>query len=987
MPTDPMPFPDQELPLHVASIRRLARSLAIDAAEADDVTQETLSVALERRTAPRDLPAWLAGTARRLARVRKRSEGRRRHRERGAAAAEVQPSAAERAAALEVAEQLLARVRALPETQAEVLWLRFWEDLPPREIARRLQVGVDAVKTRQKRALATLRRELDTDSPGGREAWLGALAPLWIGSGTSSIPHSSFLSAGLPLVLTLKKLLVPVAVTAALVLTFVVLDGGRGRGAAEVDHQDTSALLDGAETRVAELEEPGDPAVDRQGRARVQRSPSGPFLDLRVVREEGGAPLGGVLVAALERDRPDIASVGRRARTDAEGRARFEGLGPGTVRLVTDRGTRVDVEVTARGRTEAELVVPAGVCVRGRVVDASGRAVGGATVVLQRRESVVVWTDVAPAATTCEDGRFELVDVHPESCLGARAPGDAPSTLEVLRHRDVGPGDELELTLRLAEGGGTVRGLVRTPAGDPVPDALVWVVERRTWWRGENGPPRRTPGGDLLRTATDGGFSMEGVGTRSARVVVAAEGWAREVTQLPVGASDDVPTPILLSEPAGIDGRVIAPDGHGLAGVPVRITRIGSGQESDYDPLGFPIVRTDGTGAFSFDALPAGPCRAVASLRGRPALEGEVRLQAGLRSTLDLRTSEGATLTGHAVEPDGTPIAHQAVLVTGPDGWKADASTDEDGGFRFEGVPAGPLTLDLYPLDRGYTLPAVTREGVRATDSPIELVWDGADRTGEVRGRFRDVAGWVRVGDRVIVRLERGQRFSRRLELGDEAFRFEDVPPATGYRVEVEAREEVLLASEAFEVVAGAVFDLPELRTEEPASVRLEVVGTGDAAVHATLEDRSRRLRHVLQAEDGKLAADRIQPGRWSVTFGGQGLAGDGLLLELDPGERWEGSRTVVPVPATYLRFELPRPIGRLLSRRIWRADGAPCDVSGVMGEFPRGQPVHLLPGTYRIELTDERAGWTGEGTFDVPAGAAREEERTVEVELVATDG
>src|SRR5262249_55671586 len=49
--------------------------------------------------------------------------------------------------------------------QREVVLLRYFEDLPPRAIARRLGLPVETVKTRQKRALAQLRARLQPRWP------------------------------------------------------------------------------------------------------------------------------------------------------------------------------------------------------------------------------------------------------------------------------------------------------------------------------------------------------------------------------------------------------------------------------------------------------------------------------------------------------------------------------------------------------------------------------------------------------------------------------------------------------------------------------------------------------------------------------------------------------------------------------------------------------------------------------------------------------
>jgi RNA polymerase sigma-70 factor, ECF subfamily len=189
--------PRDDLLEHLAGLRRVARALCAQQADADDVAQEGALAALQAPLAsPRSLGAWLAGISRNVARARGRAESRRAARERAAARSESVSSAQARAESLELATRLVAHVRELPEAQAEVIFLHFWEDLPPRAIAARLGVNVETVKTRQKRALAALRERLTAETPGGRERWLGALAALPAGALESGGASVAWTAAG-----------------------------------------------------------------------------------------------------------------------------------------------------------------------------------------------------------------------------------------------------------------------------------------------------------------------------------------------------------------------------------------------------------------------------------------------------------------------------------------------------------------------------------------------------------------------------------------------------------------------------------------------------------------------------------------------------------------------------------------------------------------------------------------------------------------------
>lgn len=155
-------------------LRALARQLVSDEHGAEDLTQETLLAAL-RAERPKRAPvrAWLAGIARNLSANARRRDARRRVHESSSAAVageRAAPSAAETAEQFAVHRAVVEAVAALEEPYRQTVLLRFWEGLPPREIAHRRGVPVETVRTHLKRGLARLRARLD-ESRGGRAAW------------------------------------------------------------------------------------------------------------------------------------------------------------------------------------------------------------------------------------------------------------------------------------------------------------------------------------------------------------------------------------------------------------------------------------------------------------------------------------------------------------------------------------------------------------------------------------------------------------------------------------------------------------------------------------------------------------------------------------------------------------------------------------------------------------------------------------------------
>ena len=78
---------------------------------------------------------------------------------------------------LTIQRDLVNALLTISEGQRNVLILRFYEDLPPREIAKRCQLPLATVKSRQQRGLEELRKRL-RNQYGDDPSWCTALAPL-----------------------------------------------------------------------------------------------------------------------------------------------------------------------------------------------------------------------------------------------------------------------------------------------------------------------------------------------------------------------------------------------------------------------------------------------------------------------------------------------------------------------------------------------------------------------------------------------------------------------------------------------------------------------------------------------------------------------------------------------------------------------------------------------------------------------------------------
>jgi len=172
------PVPVHVLLSHRAWVGRVARALVAGDGAAEDLQQEVWLKAL--RSGPRHagaIRAWLRTILRRTARDRWRTEARRRARERAATRTESAPATDDLAQHAETLRKVVDAVVALDEPYRSTVLLRFWEDLPPREVAARQGVSVEAVRSRTRRALGMLRASFSAQHGGGKD-WIEAVVPL-----------------------------------------------------------------------------------------------------------------------------------------------------------------------------------------------------------------------------------------------------------------------------------------------------------------------------------------------------------------------------------------------------------------------------------------------------------------------------------------------------------------------------------------------------------------------------------------------------------------------------------------------------------------------------------------------------------------------------------------------------------------------------------------------------------------------------------------
>src|SRR5262245_34976909 len=465
MRDDPLPIDPERLLAEDPFVRGLARQLLRDPDRADDLAQRTWLLLLRERVAAVSLRGFLATVMRRLVQRERRGERREASKVAALPRPEAVPSAATIAAREEVRARVVKAVLALPEPYREVVLLRFFEHLPPRAIARRLQLPVETVRTRQKRALAQLRQELD-GAAGDRAAWAVLLVPFARPAPVGFAAGALIAFQGAMAMATKTKV---AAVVAACAVLFWL-----GAAALRDGSDAAPPLRDGTGPAVAaaapvaapkslpEAERVAD-APARSPAAAVPAPTTG-SLAVHVIWDEDQQPAAAVLVALGGDDQPGP-EVRPRATTDSNGLATFEDVAAGRVHVTLSRRTAKpewpQAIIAAGAHTDLRLAVQRGLCARGVVVDGGGRPIAGAEVV------VAGWGggEAVPMATTGDDGRFCVRALETSGHVGARAVGFAASPLQQYK---TSAGAEVDLRIELTAPSAELTGTVHGPDGAAV---------------------------------------------------------------------------------------------------------------------------------------------------------------------------------------------------------------------------------------------------------------------------------------------------------------------------------------------------------------------------------------------------------------------------------------------------------------------------------------------------------------------------------------
>ncbi len=697
-------------------VYELARGVLGDPSSAGDLVQEAWLA--ERRTPAghvRRPAGWMHTVLRNIARRELRTRLRRESRERGAARREALPAVVDEVARRDVCDRLARAVGDLGEPYRRVVRMRFYEELPPREIARRLERPLNTVNSQLKRGLRLLRERLDEEL-GDRSTWCALLLPLAPRGSAPSLPAANArLAAGSSV--SASPLLAPLAflaLVAGLALAATVWSAGE-RSAVTAAPRAPSLVASATERSPDRLEATGARSL-RGGAAlaepvgSVESGTPGasaaesarPELRIHVV-DERGEPVAGADVYV-----EDGRSLGfaRRAGRHVGGRVRPRGAtdARGAFRALLrerqdDRAAQATVFARLPGRLDSEAVVLA--CegsdvhrvelvlggpaaeLHGRVLDPDGHPVHFADVRLlprydvpRRRADGTLSAAPHLSVRTERDGRFHFAWIESGAWeLRVAAKGFAPLRVTA----GALPGAHAERDLVLSRGAG-VTGRVLRADGTPVARARVGCI------------PLPGDPAELTEARTDarGRFELSGLppGKRRiwARATLASDEVAVTDLALVAGRSTEWTATLAPAEPLVV--RVVDEAGSPLEGWRVAVPTSGEGA-APTDAEGraeFRILAAD-----SFEVLVRGPAEqdVFPLARARAAGPGEVAIA--------IPNAQPAELRGSIAPADGrAPVGASLVLRDARNAEEHAFFVDPTTGrFRAERLPQGEYQLEL----------------------------------------------------------------------------------------------------------------------------------------------------------------------------------------------------------------------------------------------------------------------------------------------------
>ncbi len=311
------------------------------------------------------------------------------------------------------------------------------------------------------------------------------------------------------------------------------------------------------------------------------------------------------------------------------------------------------------------------------------------------------------------DGHFRWEDLPPGRwTLTAQAPGYQSANISDV---EIHAGEVKEgIVFSLLKGVEVSGRVVDDATGEPLPGV-------RVSYRGSDDATSPT----FFRSKTvsqdtdaDGAFRLDGLPPTGVTLVVRSPLYAER--QVRPSAEVGTAIEIRLSSGSEISGRVLGTDSL----TPVVGARVSLFSENNGTGT---TIASDSNGFFGFNHLQAGLYRVTAEATFGQASRQDIIVQENQRTDgILLNIKPGATLHGRITGTLPNEQPNINLIVRGPGGFSVFGSTDLEGSYRIEGVPAGSLELVASTsLFRSISTSIQVPEGIQDTVFNFEFPWAG----------------------------------------------------------------------------------------------------------------------------------------------------------------------------------------------------------------------------------------------------------------------
>jgi hypothetical protein len=358
--------------------------------------------------------------------------------------------------------------------------------------------------------------------------------------------------------------------------------------------------------------------------------------------------------------------------------------------------------------------------IAGNVYSSEGQLLPGATVVATTFDLAGNVPSPIASAKSDAEGRFAIPLARGTYQLTASLSGYG--TTAALAES----GNTVSLVLYKS---GVIQGHVKDDHGRPVQHFTVDLV-----FNAPGDGPAPPPAWSKVFDSPDGAYRVDEVPIWPVLVRAVADEKAPGISApltVPPGTTRDVD--LTVGEGCTLTGTVVDKSGAPLTRVLVNAEeRITAGSISDPSLQTATQAQSGDDGTFSLDHVPQGTVF-VRGYDGDYAVS-TLTVQVGdcaKLSPVKLTMSTGATITGTARQADGKPIGGALVSMNGRSIGYVDTTSDSEGRFRFEAIPAGDLRLEMEHHGQRAVLGTRVKDG--ETKSVDLTLFAGG--TGEIKGR------------------------------------------------------------------------------------------------------------------------------------------------------------------------------------------------------------------------------------------------------------